>query len=121
MNRIEDIDARYDFTEEEKNAMARQVTEKEMACLDVENEKKAAVEGYNNKIKAAQEEIIYLSRCVQNGFENRSYRCRVEKDSLRQVRVYRDIKTENVVKEEPFEPDDYQDNLPFDERKDING
>lgn len=107
----EHIDARYEFSEEEKNAMAKQVTEKEIKVAAIEEEKKSAVEGFNQQIKDLNTEILYLSRCVQDGSEIRTYKCRLEKDSVRQLRIWRDIETEKVIKEEPFTPEDFQGEL----------
>lgn len=106
------IEARYEFTEEEKNNMARKVTEKELAVADLESQKKAAADDFKAKLDPVYDEIQYLSRCVQNGYEPRNYTCRIEKDSARQIKVFRDVQTEKVIKEEPFTPEDLQGELP---------
>lgn len=110
--KTEVIEHRYEFTEEEKNQMAREVTEKELAVADLENQKKSAADEFKAKIEPIYEQIQYLSRCVQNGYEPRNYTCRIEKDKARQVRVFRDVQTEKVVKEEPYTAEDLQDDLP---------
>lgn len=106
------IEHPYQFTQDEKNAMATQVTELEVKVMDLEAEKKSVSDQYKAKIEPLYDRIHYFSRCVQSGQEMRSYTCRVEKDKARQVRVYRDIDTELVVKEEPYTAQDLQDDLP---------
>lgn len=109
---VETIEARYEFSEEEKHSMAMQVTEKELKVLSLEEEKKANADAFKAQIEPLCDQIYYLSRCVQNGYEPRLYKCRVEKDSVRQVRLYRDIESEKIIKEMPFTPEDMQGTLP---------
>lgn len=106
------IEHPYQFTQDEKNAMATQVTELEVKVLELEGQKKSAADGFKAQIDPLYDKIHYYSKCVQNGQEPRQYTCRIEKDKARQVRVYRDVDTELVVKEEPYTAQDLQDDLP---------
>ena len=110
--KTEVIEHRYEFTPEEKNEMAHKVTKLELDILDLEAQKKAAADEFKAKIDPIYDSVHYLSRCVQNGYEPRNYTCRIEKDKERKVRVYRDVQTEKIVKEEPFTDQDLQDDLP---------
>jgi len=104
---------RYDFTEEEKNDMGRELAAQEMKVQRIKDEKKVASDKFKERIKETNNEIDNLSDHVHHGFEMRSYTCRVEQDWANKMLIFRDVNTENVIERRPMKGNELQQNLGY--------
>ncbi len=106
------VNARYTFTDEELDSIALTLVHKLADKDQAEAEKKEVMDDYKHRLSLLTAEINDLARKRRDGFEMRPVRCRLERDFEAKKRQW--VATEGsgmegeVVREEPFNPEDYQ-------------
>ena len=102
------INIRYDLKgallEERSQEMAKLIAEKSM----LEEEKKSVAKSYKYKIDGLSEKILKIGEDMGLGFEIREEACKKRKNYAKQAWEYIDNNTGEILKEVPFEGNDFQ-------------
>ena len=102
------INIRYDLKgallEERSQEMAKMMAKKSM----LEEEKKSVAKSYKSQIDALNEQILKIGENMGLGFEIREEACKKRKNYAKQVWEYIDNNTGEILKEVPFDGDDFQ-------------
>ena len=108
------LNLKHDFSAEElkqESAMLAQcITDKQQE----ENNKKVAMSVFKNKIDTLQGEINLHASNINHGFTYVDKATVLYRDFERQRRVYFDKATGDYLKDDPFQPSDFQKKLEFD-------
>lgn len=104
----EKIKARYEFTEDEKDQMARTMAAKQNTFNELELELHLFKSKMKQRMDPIQEDINSLCQKVNSGFETREYNCRVEVDYQESVVTYRDTETEKIIESRKLSPEERQ-------------
>ncbi len=105
---FKDIEIRYVFTEEERNALGPLIARLSQDIQEKEDEKKAVAQGYTAEIKAIAKKFNENVNRLNNGFEMRTIPVRAYKNYKTSEWEYYSVETYDLVKTEPFGPYDYQ-------------
>ena len=113
------LNLKHDFSAEElkqESAMLAQcITDKQQE----ENNKKVAMSVFKNKIDTLQGEINLHASNINHGFTYVDKATVLYRDLERQRRVYFDKATGDYLKDDPFQPSDFQKKLEFDTEENI--
>jgi len=108
------LNLKHDFSAEElkqESAMLAQcITDKQQE----ENNKKVAMSVFKNKIDTLQGEINLHASNINHGFTYVDKATVLYRDFDKQRRVYFDKATGDYLKDDPFQPSDFQKKLEFD-------
>ena len=102
------IPVKHQLTTDEKLKLGEDISVKFAELRDVEGDRKSVVAQYKSEIDAINAGITRLTQLLMSGFEMIQMRCILELDAKTETRRYISKETGEVVKEEPFWPDDYQ-------------
>jgi hypothetical protein len=104
---------KYEFSEEERNKMAREVTDTLNKIDGLEYSLKTATAQIKSDIAREEANCKGLGEKVRNGYEFRNIECEINKDfDLKIVTVYR-TDTNEIVEERKMSPDECQPKLPL--------
>lgn len=105
---------KYTFTESELKEFAKELARQTATMSEVEEEKKAVVANFTERIAAAKSNASRLSRYINNGYDYRNIDCSVKlNDPNTGVKtIYRDDTGESV-KTYPMTQDELQEKLPL--------
>lgn len=108
------LNLKHDFSPEElkqeADMLAQCITDKQQE----ENNKKVAMSVFKNKIDTLQGEINLHASNINHGFTYVDKATVLYRDFTNQRRVYFDKQTGDFLKDEPFQPSDFQKKLEFD-------
>lgn len=102
------ITAKYEFTEEERNQMGRELAQTETESRLAHEELDRIKLTFKERLGGLQDKISRLAEKVTNGYEFREFQCRVEYDRKNKTKHYRDNVSEKVVESRPFTQEDMQ-------------
>lgn len=102
------INAKYDFTPQERKIMADKLAQRQIELIEAGDEKKTAVATFADRIKRIQLDISKLSRGYRDGWEFRDHEVTVVFDYGKKEKRYRDVNTKKIVHSVPFGPGDEQ-------------
>ena len=122
MNRITETkrNLKYEFPDNEKLQMGKEMAEVTRDISLLEDEKKAAMSSYKSRIDEKEARRTRLSNCIGDGFEFREINCEIKynspTDGTKQV-----IRKDNseVVEELPMTPEELQEELEFKEQQEV--
>lgn len=106
------IQARYHFTELEKKRMANQLAELQIQLAEHEEQKKAAMASFKDRIETVRLQLSQISRGYRDGYELRDHRVSVTYDYKKREKRYLEVGTKKVVDRKPFVPGDEQRKFP---------
>ncbi len=72
---------KYTFTEEETKSFARELARENTAAAEVEEQKKAVMASFTEKLTASKSKISMLSRYINNGYDYRTIDCEIIMDN----------------------------------------
>ncbi len=107
------VTKRYEFTDEEKNDMGRDLAAREMDKDRIEDEKKVASDKFKNALGEVEAIIGRLSSHIHHGFEMRTCTCRIEQDWDSKMIIYRDVNTEAIVDQRPMKGNELQRDIGY--------
>lgn len=102
------VNAKYSFTEDEKQQLGSQLAQKIDAREQIDAEKKSRMSDFKDRIDRASSEIKRLSSNVNLGYEFRNYTCRIEKNYKLKVKEYYDVHSGKLIDTAKFDPQDFQ-------------
>lgn len=102
------VAVRYDFTDAERKKIGQDLAQRQIELVEVEDEKKAVMASFTDRIKAKKIDINRFSRQVRDGWENRDHNTTLVLDFKKHEKRYRDVETKQIVKTEAFGPGDEQ-------------
>lgn len=105
---FKDIEIRYVFTEEERNALGPKIARLSQDKQEKEDEKKEAVQGFNAEIKAIEKTFNENVNRLNNGWEMRIVPARSYKNYATSEWEYYSVENYDLLKTEPFGPYDFQ-------------
>lgn len=108
LKRIVAISARYEFTDEEKRAIAQELARRNIDKAQVEDEKKSVMSDFKDRLDRINMDVNKASRQLVDGFEYRDFSCYIVKHFKLGIKRYHDKNTDKVVDEKPLDPSDYQ-------------
>lgn len=108
---IHNIEIRYEFSEDEINAIVRATAKLNQDLQHKEAEKKVEVAHFNHIISQIKEAINTNFDKVNNGYEERQIQARLHKNFNTYQREWYALDSDSLVKSEDFLPRDYQRNL----------
>jgi hypothetical protein len=106
--KISDILGDYVFSEEEKRQMAQELANKNIEIAGLEDEKKAVMSSFKARIDAATANVNLLATHLAQGKKQIFYKCYLDFDRTRKMRLWKEQKTHKVIKEEPMREEDQQ-------------
>lgn len=115
------IKKNYEFTNEERQAMAKDLAKHEIDKNQIEDEKKSVMSGFKEKIDSLETKIKKLSHLVNNGYEERMYECNVVIDFDKKSKTFIDVVSGEVIDERVMDDAEYQMELDFAAEKDDEG
>jgi hypothetical protein len=100
---------KYNFTEKELREFAKELARETALLAEAEEQKKAIVASFSEKVATAKTKLSILSRYINNGYDYRNVDCSVLMDSPKDgmKTVYRDD-TGEEVKIAPMTPEEKQ-------------
>lgn len=107
------IQDKHVFTEEEKQVVAKRLTDRLCDLTQVEEEKKSVMANYTDKVKAHKLEIGKLARQHRDGYELVDCDCVVIYDYKKREVRFKNVNTKKIVETRPFGPGDDQRRLPI--------
>lgn len=93
---------------DEKRAMAQDLATKNIGLQGLEEERKAVVSNYKARIDQTNAEIGVLANYLAQGKKQQMYKCYLDFDRTRKMRLWKEQKTHRVIKEEPMKEEDAQ-------------
>ncbi len=72
---------KYVFTEDETKSFARELARENTAAAEVEEQKKAVMASFAEKLTASKSKISMLSRYINNGYDYRTIDCEIVMDT----------------------------------------
>lgn len=102
------INAKYRFSKDELDGVAKRLTDRLCDLAQIEDEKKSVMANYTDKIKAGKLEISKLSRHHRDGYELREHECFVVYDYKKKEKRFKDVNTKKVIEVQSFGPGDEQ-------------
>jgi len=109
------IQAKYQYTEDEKQKLGGSLAEKHIRMAELTEQKKLSASRFKEQIDTLKNDINGVSINLSNGYEYRDYKCVVEYDYKKAVKHFRHVGTAKIVDTRPFDPEDYQRKLPLDQ------
>ncbi len=110
---IVDVWEKYEFSEDEKRQISKELANTNQSKQRLEDEKKAINSNFKAKIDTAISQVNLLSSHITNGYKHRYFKCFKFLNFARKIREYYSFKDGSLIKEEPFSHDDYQQKLNF--------
>lgn len=107
------VQAKYEFTEKELKDIAKELAESHSDLGMAEEEKKAAVSNFKDKVDRIKLRITTLSRHYRDGFEMRDHNCIVIYDYKKREKRFKSVDTKKIVEVRPFAPGDEQRRFDF--------
>jgi len=107
-----DVMGEYVFTAAEKEEMASEMARKNIEAAALEDAKKAAMSDFKARIDLKAAELNTLATQYAHGKRYQIYKCWLDYDRTRKMRLWKAIDDDHVVKEEPMRPEDFQGKLP---------
>ena len=109
---------KYTFSESELREHAKDLARENTVASEAEEQKKAVVAQFTEKVASAKTKISMLSRYINNGYDHRSVECETTLDMPEKgiARVVR-LDTGEVVRERAMTPSELQIKLPLKESK----
>lgn len=107
-SRVERIEAKYEFTMDEKAEIASRLAQKQIELQEADEQRKSILAGVNDKIKRTKLDITRLSRQYRDGYEFRETECNVFYDFEKKEKTYRSKEDGTVIDRRPFGPGDEQ-------------
>ncbi|UHG93294.1 hypothetical protein [Spirosoma oryzicola] len=105
---IQQVEIRYQFTQDELNLMGPVIARLSQDWQEKEDEKKAVMSDFKHQIDAIKQQFNEMCNRLNNRFEMREVRARMIKNYKTYEREYYSLDTFDLVKTEPFRPSDYQ-------------
>ena len=106
--KIVTIEGKYIFNAEEKANLSLELANKNCMKSDVESQKKSRMADFTQQLTQINTDIQTVSVNLVRGYEFRDYKCTVEKDFKKKVKVYRDATNGNIIDTRPLTQADYQ-------------
>jgi hypothetical protein len=103
-----DVLGDYVFSVEEKRQLAQSLANKNIEIQGLGDEKTAVMSQFKAKIDQATAEVNLLATHLSTGKKQKTYRCWLDFDETRKLRIWREEKTDKVIKEEPMQAQDFQ-------------
>lgn len=88
--------------------MAQDLATKNIGLQGLEEERKAVVSNYKARIDQTNAEIGVLANYLAQGKKQQMYKCYLDFDRTRKMRLWKEQKTHRVIKEEPMKEEDAQ-------------
>lgn len=111
MSQIERVKTKYDFTEDEKDQMARRAAKLQSDLEGLDDELALFKAKMKMQMDPIRDEIHSLCQRVTDGFEFREHFCRAEFDYEGGTVTFRDVKTEAIIETRILNPDEKQRNF----------
>lgn len=110
---------KYQFTEEELRDFAKDLARENAASAEAEEQKKAVVAQFTEKVASSKSKISQLSRYINNGYDHRSIDCSILMNTpfVGRKTIIRDD-TGEIVKELVMSEQEKQETLPFAPKED---
>lgn len=102
------------FTETEKQGIATKMALQVVELQQAEDNKKAIMSDFKSQIDGIQAKINLAATRVNNGYEMRSIKCRIEPDWDEKMWKYYRVDTEKLAKTKAMTSDDLQRKFDFD-------
>lgn len=110
---LEKIEARHNFTDEEKLVMLSEMARYNQELESLANEAKASAAGWKTRIKTVELKVKSLTNNASNGYEMRETEARVEFDPKKGIKKYFRKDDGKFIEERTMEPHDYEMSLPL--------
>lgn len=102
------VAVKYSFSTFELAKISQDLAQRQIEVVEVEDEKKAVMASFTERVKAKKIDIGKFSRQVRDGWENRDHNCILILDFKKREKRYRDVESKKIVKVEAFGPGDDQ-------------
>jgi len=102
------VQVRYDFTKPELEKIGQDLAQRQIDLVEIEDEKKAVVASFSERIKAKKIDINRFSRQMHDGWEKRDHNCTLVLDFKKREKRWKNVDTKKIVKVEAFGPGDDQ-------------
>lgn len=105
---------KYEFSDDELKDYAKELARENTVAAEAEEQKKAVVAQFTEKVASAKTKISMLSRYINNGYDHRSVDCSIALNDPKagDKTIYRDD-TGEVVKVCAMSEKEMQESLPF--------
>jgi len=107
-NRIERIEAKYEFNDDEKKEIATHLAQCQIELQEADEQRRSILAGVSDKIKRTKLDITRLSRQYRDGYEFREVECNVFYDYEKKEKTYRSKDEGTIIDRRPFAPGDEQ-------------
>lgn len=102
------IEGKYIFSAEEKANLSLELANKNCMKSDVESQKRSRMADFTQQLRQIDTDIQTVSVNLVRGYEFRDYKCTIEKDFNKKIKIYRDITNGNIIDTRPLSQADYQ-------------
>ncbi len=111
--RVMTIEAKAVLTIDEKNASANELAHKQKQLEQIEKDRKDRMASFKAQLDETKAQIAELSNKVTLGYEYRNFRCNLDIDFVKKIRIFKEVDTGEVVDTRAIDPDDYQMRIPL--------
>ena len=102
------VKVKYTFTKPEIEKIGKDLAQRQIELVEVEDEKKSVMASFTDRIKAKKIDINRFSRHMHDGYEQRDHNCTLILDFKKREKRWKDVDAKKIVKIESFGPGDDQ-------------